>query len=118
MVYGTGQCAYFTFNSVKMKVTTGFEQPTVTDGSTIRMMPNPNTGEFVVNGTMGTTNDAEVWLQVTDMLGQEVYKGSVIAKAGNLNTAVKLSNTLANGMYMLSVRSGTEKKVFHFVLKN
>jgi hypothetical protein len=117
VVYGTGSCSYFSFNSVKMRVTSGIEQP-VTDGSSIRMMPNPNTGEFVVNGTLGTTNDAEVWLQVTDMLGQEVYKASVTAKAGNLNAAVKLDKTLANGMYMLSVRSGAESKAFHFVLKN
>jgi len=116
LVWGTGACSYFTYNSVVMKVTNGFVQP-VTTPSDIRMMPNPTEGEFTVNGTLSSRNTAEVNLEVIDMLGQVVYKSNVIAKAGVLNERVKLSNTLVNGMYMLNVRSGGELKVFHFVLK-
>jgi trimeric autotransporter adhesin len=116
VVYGTGDCSYFTFNSVKMKVTTGFEQ--VSGGEAdIRMMPNPNSGDFVINGTLATTNDATVAIDVTNMLGQTVYSSTAVVKGGNLNESVKLNNTLANGMYILNVHSGTESKVFHFVLR-
>jgi trimeric autotransporter adhesin len=116
VVYGTGDCSYFTFNSVKMKVTTGFEQ--VSGGAAdIRMMPNPNSGDFVINGTLATTTEATVAIDVTNMLGQTVYSNTAVVKGGNLNESVKLNNTLANGMYILSVHSGTESKVFHFVLR-
>jgi trimeric autotransporter adhesin len=116
-VWGTGECSYFTFNAVKMKVTTGFVQPTA-NGSDIRLMPNPNTGEFVVNGTFSNAGSSEVSLEVSDMLGQIVYRNTVKTNGGKLDERVKLNNTLANGMYMLNVRSGSESKVFHFVLKN
>ncbi len=115
LVWGTGMCSYFTFNAVKMVVSSGVD--VVIGQSDIRMMPNPTEGEFVVNGTLATRNNAEVNLEVIDMLGQVVFKGTTIAKAGQLNERVKLSNSLANGMYMLNVRSGGELKVFHFVLK-
>jgi trimeric autotransporter adhesin len=116
-VAGTGDCSYNTFNAVRMKVTTGLVDVTTGDAD-IRLMPNPNTGAFVVSGTLVSQNDAVVTIEVTDMLGQVVYKGNTTARHGILNEHVKLNNTLANGMYMLNVRTGTANKVFHFVLKN
>lgn len=51
------------------------------------------------------------------MLGQTVYSSKVIARSGEINEGVQLSNTLANGMYLLTLRSETEKKVFHLVVE-
>ncbi len=51
------------------------------------------------------------------MLGQSVYKGKVIAKNGVINEQIQLTNNLANGMYMLNLQSGEDRKVFHFVLE-
>ena len=81
----------------------------------ISVLPNPNKGTFAVRGSLGSVRDEEVTLEVTDMLGQVIYRTKVIAVAGKLNETITLSNTLANGMYILNARSGTEDKTFHFV---
>jgi hypothetical protein len=115
-VWGTGTCSYYTFNSLKMKVSTGFVEP-VAFASDFRLMPNPNNGEFVVNGTLATTANTEVALEVIDMLGQVVYKSTAMSRGSTFEERVKVSNTLANGMYMLNITSGGERKTLHFVLK-
>jgi hypothetical protein len=68
-----------------------------------------------VNGTVEAGTD--VVLQVTDVLGQIVYTRTVAASNGTLNESVSLSNLLANGMYMLNVYSGTDRRTFRFMLK-
>ncbi len=117
VVYGTGDCSFFTFNSVIMRVSTGVATTSVMKDADLRLMPNPNTGEFLVEGTLGTNENTEVSLEVTNMLGQVVYRNTVNVVGGKLNERVQLRNSLANGMYMLNVRSGTESNVFRFVLK-
>jgi len=118
VVYGTGPCGLATINSVVMKVTpaTGVGTVTMLNGD-IRLVPNPNNGSFVVSGTTGTTANEAIMLEVTDMLGQVVYKGTTTAHNGVLNQQVQLSNNLANGMYMLNISTANDHKVFHFVVK-
>lgn len=118
VVWGSGRCGMETINSVVMKVngTTSVANMGVS-ASELRLMPNPTSGAFVVTGTMGSKASETVTLEVTDMLGQVVYRGTANAKNGELNANVQLTGALANGMYMLSVNSGSEHKVFHFVLK-
>ncbi len=116
-VISDGPCGLSTFNSVVIKVRTTGVTPVATTESDLRLIPNPNNGDFVVSGTLGTTTDEEVSMEITDMLGQTVYKGNVMSHAGSINERIKLSNTLANGMYMLNVKTASENKAFHFVLK-
>ena len=40
-----------------------------------------------------------------------------MATNGVLNTTVQTGNNLANGMYMLNITLGAERKAFHFVVK-
>jgi Secretion system C-terminal sorting domain len=87
------------------------------NNSDIRLMPNPNKGLFSLKGTLGSANDQEVYMEVTNTLGQVVYKNKVIARSGNLNEQIMLSSNLANGMYLLNLRSGTLNSVFHFVVE-
>jgi hypothetical protein len=61
--------------------------------------------------------DEAVTFEVTDMLGQVVYRGNTIARGGVIDTRIQLGNTLANGMYMLNMGVGAERKAFHFVVK-
>ncbi|MBX2907749.1 MAG: T9SS type A sorting domain-containing protein, partial [Taibaiella sp.] len=63
------------------------------------------------------TEDQELHVDVTDMLGQVVYRGAINVKNGDINSRIELNSGLANGMYMLTLRSGSEAKVFHFVLQ-
>jgi hypothetical protein len=51
------------------------------------------------------------------MLGQSVYFNKVSTNNGTINEHIKLSNTLANGMYLLNVRSGETTNVFHIVIE-
>ena len=85
--------------------------------ASISLVPNPNKGTFVVKGTVGSVSDQEVTLEVTDVLGQVIYKGTTTAFGGKLNESIILSSNLANGMYMLHVQSGTENKMIHFVIE-
>ena len=87
------------------------------NGGDINVVPNPNKGEFMVKGSLGTTTDEEVSLEITDILGQVVYKNNVTAKNGMLNEHIVLGNTVANGMYMLSLRSDAATRVFHIVIE-
>jgi len=83
----------------------------------INVLPNPNKGTFGVKGTLGGVADETVTLEVTDLLGQVIYRNKVTAYGGRLDETIMLSNALANGMYILNVQSGTEKKTLHFVIE-
>ena len=85
--------------------------------SDIRLIPNPNNGTFTVKGTLGNTFDEHVALEITDMLGQVVYKNEVKTSSGKLNESIQLGNRLANGVYLLTLKSDSENKVFHFVIE-
>ena len=118
VVTSIGHCGYASFNSITVHViATGVQQ--VTAGvADIRLLPNPNKGQFTVKGTLGTIEDEEVSIEITDMLGQVVYKNKVMARNGIINEAVSLSSSImANGMYMLNLHSANEHKVFHFVVE-
>ena len=85
--------------------------------SEVRMIPNPNNGTFTINGTIGSSQDERVAFEITNMLGQVVYRNSAFAAGGVINEEVSLSNSLANGMYLLNVKSGGESKTLHFVIE-
>jgi hypothetical protein len=86
-------------------------------GGDLMLLPNPNKGEFTIRGTLGTTADQELTAEITDMLGQVVYRGKMMSKRGRVEERIQLSNTLANGMYMLNLHSESGSKVFHFVME-
>jgi hypothetical protein len=117
-VQGTGECSKSSINSVVMEITdiTGVTTGVI-GNSEIRLSPNPNNGGFRISGTLSTTIDESVTFEVTDMLGQVVYRGNATARGGVLDTHIQLSNTLANGMYMLNMGVGAERKAFHFAVK-
>lgn len=70
-----------------------------------------------MKGTVGSVADEAVTLEVTDVLGQVIYKAKTVAPGGRLNETITLNNKLANGMYILNVQSGTENKTIHFVIE-
>ena len=83
----------------------------------INVLPNPNKGVFTVRGTVGSMADELVTFEVTDLLGQVIYRSKVTAYEGKLNETITLSNALANGMYILNVQCAMETKTFHFVVE-
>jgi hypothetical protein len=117
IVTSNGVCGSLSaFNSVIMHIGDGLAVSSVKgSGSDLHLLPNPNKGDFTVKGTLGVTTSEEVSLEVTNMLGQTVYKNTVMSKAGVVDASIHLDN-VANGMYMLILRTTTENKVFHVVI--
>ncbi len=119
IITGDGLCGGISVDastSLSVRNTTGINQVTglATD---ISVIPNPNKGVFSVKGSIADNTDHDVTLEITNMLGQVVYKNNIVARNGVINEQVQLSNTIANGMYILSVRSGDQNSVFHFVME-
>ena len=83
----------------------------------LRIVPNPNNGTLTVKGVLGAASDEDVMLEITNVLGQVVYKKQMTASEGRVNELISLSSALANGMYMLTVHTGVESKVLHFVIE-
>ena len=107
-----------TITSDQGDVTTSVTPVIVTAiSASVNVVPNPNKGTFTLKGTLGSVDDEEALLEVTDVLGQVIFRSKVTAYGGRLNETITLSNTLSNGMYMLSIQSGTEHKVLHFVVE-
>jgi len=116
MVEGT--CGLVGFNSVRMSVhAVGVGVTNVTSNATnMSLVPNPNKGDFTVKGSLSSAADQEVTLEVTDLIGQVVYSAKANAVGGNVNEHIQIGN-LANGMYLLNLRSDNENIVFHFVIE-
>jgi len=102
--------------TIHVRSNVGVQQITSTGGD-VQLLPNPNKGIFTVKGTLGTTADEEVSLEVTDLLGQVIYNSKVMVHNGEINEKIQLSNTIANGMYILNLRSDSDNKVFHMVIE-
>jgi len=83
----------------------------------LHLFPNPTNGAFTVKGTLGIPDDEEVFFEITDVLGQVIYKNKTTALKGKVNETISLNSSLANGIYMLDVQSRNEKTVFHFVME-
>ncbi len=83
----------------------------------ISVIPNPNKGLFTVKGTFAGMSDNVVTIEVSSMLGQTVYKRQLITKEGMINEGIQLGNSIANGMYLLTIISGNEVKMFHVVVE-
>ncbi|MBX2907813.1 MAG: T9SS type A sorting domain-containing protein [Taibaiella sp.] len=83
----------------------------------VRVTPNPTRGNFIIKGSIESAGSDEVTYEVTDMLGQTVHVGKAQLKNGIIDQAVTLSNSLANGMYMVSLHASGTTKVFHIVLQ-
>jgi hypothetical protein len=116
MVTSSGQCPATAFKWVFIRVSpVGVREVSTTGGITV--WPNPNQGAFTVKGSVGTTQDAIVTLELTDVLGQVVYRDQVTAPGGHLNTEIRPGHQLANGMYLLTLHTDEGTTVFHVVVE-
>jgi uncharacterized protein YjdB len=104
-------------NALTIGIIKSVDNQVIFAGSDVRILPNPNNGSFAIKGSLGVVTDEEVSMEITDMLGQVVYKTTIAAKNGQIDEQVQLDRSLANGMYLLNLHSGAENKVFHFVLR-
>ena len=89
----------------------------VNSNANITLAPNPNKGAFTLKGTLASTTDGEVTVEITNMLGQVVYSTKVIPQNGKIDENIQVNGTLANGMYLLNLHSETANTVIHFVIE-
>jgi hypothetical protein len=116
MVTAVGFCTATAYSWVYINVALVGVKNIAGTGAQFSILPNPNKGTFTIKGALATTNDQEVGLEITDMLGQVVYTGKLQAKSGKLDQSVTLHN-IANGMYLLTLRTEAGSEVVHMVIE-
>ncbi len=85
--------------------------------SNIVVTPNPTKGMLTLTGNWGNTSTDQVSIEVTNMLGQIVYRNIIKTQQGKLDAVITLDNMLANGMYILTLKGDAAQQSFHFVLE-
>ncbi len=87
----------------------------------ITLAPNPAKNQFRVYGTLGScaysTGADNAQLEISNMMGQVVYKKAVTVNAGRLNENIRLNTNIPNGVYILTVQTDGEQKIIHFVIE-
>jgi hypothetical protein len=87
-------------------------------GGNVCIAPNPTRGMFMIRGSIDAANAPDaVTLDVTNMLGQVIHSGAITPKDGEINQELQMPSSLANGMYIVTLRAGGESKVFHLVVE-
>ncbi len=114
---GSGACSSNGSQTVTITVNpvdhTGVAQ--VATGSNYSVFPNPSKGMFTIKGSTAAGMDEELTIELTDVLGQVVFTHQVMAAKGVVNETIS-AGTLANGIYVLGIRSANEYKVVHVVI--
>ncbi len=103
-----------TVNACREDNTTSIAETAQEDN--IRLFPNPNKGQFTLAGTFAAITDGEVHIEVVNMLGQVIYRNTIQVQNGSFNHPVQLQGNLANGMYLLNLRTDSGTKLFHFMV--
>lgn len=82
--------------------------------SGINLYPNPNNGSFNLSGTIKSGN--ELSIEVLNAIGQIVYTENVPVINNSLSKQVNLTG-MANGVYILRLKSGGESRIMRFTLE-
>jgi hypothetical protein len=102
-------------NQVIVRLNTSVGNVSSTDMN-IDMLPNPNNGSFALKGLVGGIEEGALAMEVTNALGQVVYKGSAAVHNGLVDNSVSLNN-VASGLYILRVSKEGATRVFRFVVE-
>jgi hypothetical protein len=86
------------------------------NGNNFSLVPNPNKGEFTIEGSLKNQSAEDINIVITDMLGQVVYKETVNTLNGKLNTHIVLAPSVANGSYLVNITSGKDYVAYHVVI--
>ena len=78
----------------------GVLQPGAKDA--VSLMPNPNKGVFKISGVF-TPDNVNVTIEITDILGQLVYKHNTPIEKGKLHTQINVGEQLPAGAYVVRV---------------
>ncbi len=87
----------------------------------VGLIPNPNNGTFTISGVASLVD--EVFIEITDMAGQMLYGKAVRVEDGKFREKIELDNSLASGIYLLSLSERTNSGqitgniVLHFIIR-
>ncbi len=116
-VTSSGFCGGLTsFNLVYVNGSPSNSTTNVVLAEGIRLSPNPNNGTFTLSGNTGGVGNAEIHITITNMLGQVVHQQELSVTNGTINAEINLNNSLANGMYLLNMNTGTKTSTLHFTI--
>jgi hypothetical protein len=111
-------CGEFaSFNTVLINVESVGVSNVSSSAFDVRVMPNPNKGNFAITGTINGITNEKVTIEIANMLGQVVYKAQADVRGGKIDARVDLGGSLANGMYLLNLHTENDSKIFHITLQ-
>ncbi len=88
----------------------------IAGNNNISIFPNPNNGAFYIKGSFGPVGREYVFAEVREVTGRVVYSEKLSAQNGSLNNEILLDNTLANGLYLLTLHAGEHRMEFRFAI--
>ena len=83
----------------------------------LKLYPDPNDGDFVVNGNNFDANGDPVNIRIFSSDGKLVYEKNAAFDAITFYTEIKLGRLIPPGVYILRLRYSLENLSFHFVVK-
>ncbi len=108
-------------HSVTIHVSNVGVQPVVSANSGFIISPNPNKGQFNIKGSIDkslvTSGNDDLFVEVINTIGQTVYTQKIKAINGVINEQIDLGRNIANGMYLVNLRTASENRVFHIVIE-
>lgn len=116
-VTSSGECGGYT--SADTGIVTFSTGMSATAGSIrLGVYPNPNNGDFVLKGQLGSGRNSNFSMRITNVLGQELLWRSGKAVNGGVNERIITDREFANGMYMLTMQTEEGAQyVLHFVIE-
>lgn len=82
-------------------------------GASVALYPNPNTGQFTVDGTF--KNDGKVSIDIADVTGRILYTEATTIKGGRMNRQINMGGDIAAGTYMLRLSTANGISIIPFI---
>jgi len=118
VLYSDAQCLTAisgTSNNLTMRSKTAVAQIGSLAGM-LTLYPNPNNGNFTLHASLDETQAGPVAVEVTDMIGQQVYSGDAQVQSGILNKEISIPG-LCQGMYMLHLKTTDAAATIRFIIR-
>ena len=116
IVTSSGICKAAAFSWVYIHVTP-VEVKNIVQGMNINILPNPNNGDFVINGSIANIADNKVQITITDLTGRKIFSTKFAAVNGQLHESLNLKNLLSSGSYFLKVSTSSGDGIFRVVVE-
>ncbi len=86
--------------------------------SAISLLPNPNNGVLHITGTMPAgTDEQSVNMEVLDVSGNIIITDIASLDKGIINKTITINSNIANGTYMLKLKTTKGDQLFKFTLE-